>query len=68
MQIDQTDPIKAIVTLETEAGYYAFKAGIEDRRNWVRSPETIELSAFCRDNHKSAQIVVGYKDNYTRIK
>lgn len=68
MKIDQTDPIKAIVTLETDEGYTAFRAGIEDRRYWQRSPETTELSDFCRDNRKSSQIVVAFKDTYTRIK
>ena len=68
MKVDTTDPLLAKVSLETEAGYYAFKAGLDDRRKWVLSPETLELAQFVNDNKKHAQIAINYKDNWTRIK
>jgi hypothetical protein len=58
------------VTLELEApeAYTAFKAGVEDRKQWHRHPETQELSQFINDNKKYAQISVQCGDGYQRIK
>ena len=68
MKIDQTDPLLAKIEIETDEGYQTFKAGLENRNNWMRHPETVELSTFVRDKRKSAQIAVNFRDTWTRIK
>lgn len=68
MKIDTSNELMAMIELETPEGQCAFFAGKEDHKQWQRSPETIELSQYCQDNRKSAQVVVKCNDSYTRIK
>lgn len=66
MQIENKDDC-VIAKLETPGGYSAFKMGIDDRRNWTRHPETIELSKLVQDNHRHNNIVIQYGDTFTRL-
>lgn len=68
MKIDDTDPHVAIVTLEDPDSLGAFKAGMEDHRQWSRHPETNELARFVNDNRKFSNIVVKSGETYTRVK
>lgn len=68
MKIKDEDDIKVTLELEQPESYHAFRAGIEDRKQWCRTPETQELSNYIRDNNKFAQIVVQFGDSYQRIK
>ncbi len=68
MKVNNEDPIKVELELETPEGRAAFFMGREDHRHWTRSPETQELSNFVRDNNKFSQIVVKCGDSYLRIK
>lgn len=70
MKISSDEDNSNLVTLEleTDSGYHTFKAGLTDRKQWIKDPETCELSNFIRDNRKFAQIAVGYKDSWVRVK
>lgn len=68
MKVDETDPLVAIVTLEDPDSLGAFKAGVEDHRQWSRHPETNELARFVNDNRKFSNIVVKSGETYTRVK
>lgn len=68
MQITHEESGVQIISLETEAGQYAFYAGRTDHRMWQRSPETIELSQHLQTNLKNSQIVVKCNDSFTRVR
>jgi len=56
------------IELESDAAYYTFKAGVDDRKQWTKHPETCEMSNFLRDNLKFSQVFVGYNDTWLKIK
>lgn len=68
MFVDETDPTVAIVTLEQPDSLGAFKAGMDDHRQWSRHPETNELARYIQDNRKFSQICVKSGDGYVRVK
>ena len=68
MKIDDTDPNMAVITLEDPNALGAFKAGIEDHRQWTRHPETNELARFVNDNRKFTNIAVKSGEHYIRLK
>lgn len=54
--------------LETDGAYSAFKMGMDDRRQWTRHPETMELNNYVVDKSKSEYIYVKYNDCTVRVK
>lgn len=63
----------AEVELETHNGQQTFLSGMksknaEDRREWQRDPETIELAQYMMNHDRSQQIVVKCGDVHKHIK
>jgi hypothetical protein len=61
------------IELETQSGQATYMSSIKsdipnDRRGWVRDPETIELSKYLQDNSKQAQLVVKVGEVYNRLR
>lgn len=54
--------------IEDHAGFQCFRQGINDRKQWMRHPETQELSNVVGNNQKQSQIIVQYNDDYLPLK
>jgi len=59
-----------IMTLELEDhdAFQTYRAGIEDRRQWQRHPETKEMADTISSNNRTSKIFVKHGDFNRRVR